>query len=242
MAWHHHSALQESWGRLFGLFTFGFFLLRQLLPESMGGMYPGFSDTLIFTRWCLVTFLFVLFFHAYLKRTPALALANRPIEVLLPLICAPLPIVMIVLCQLYDQHGWAHDVMVDLGLQRLFAPWFETHSSTRWGLLIMAIGEVITIVGMWHLRSSFSIFTEARALVRSGLYRYIRHPLYLGEIISVWGFAVVVPNTLTMVSAGSFSVLQIWRAKLEEAKLLQAHPEYKNLQQATGFLLPKLYK
>lgn len=243
MVWHQHRVLQERWGRMFGLLTFGFFLVRQFLPESMGGMYPGFADAVVFTRWFLVTFMFVLFFHAYVKRTPALALANRPVEILLPLICAPLPIIMIVLCQLYYQQGWVFGVIHNLGVQGLFNPWFDiSYTSIRWGLMIMAVGEVITIAGMWHLRSSFSIFTEARALVRSGLYRYVRHPLYLGEMVSVWGYAVVVPNTLTLISASTFSLLQIWRAKLEETKLLQAHPEYAKLQQTTGFLLPKLGK
>jgi len=31
---------QEHWGRAFGFLTFGFFLVRQLLPQSFGGMYP----------------------------------------------------------------------------------------------------------------------------------------------------------------------------------------------------------
>jgi len=243
MEWQKYTALQESWGRIFGLLIFGMFLIRQLLPESLGGMYPGVSDMLIFVRWCLVTFLFVLFFHAYLKRTPALSLANRPIEVLLPLICAPLPIIMIVLNQLYYQQEGLRVFLMDIGLDHLFSLWVEnSNARVHWGLVVMAIGEIITVAGMWHLRSSFSIFSEARALVLKGLYRYVRHPLYLGEIISVWGYAVLLPNAITMVSATAFTVLQIIRAKVEEAKLLQAHPHYANYQNTTGFLIPKIIK
>jgi len=233
---------QERWGRLTGLLIFGFFLLRQLLPHSLGGMYPGLDDMLFFTRWCLVTLLFVLFFHAYIQRTPALSLANRPREVLLPLICAPLPIIMIVLCQMYFSHGIVFTWVNHLGLQHMFEPWWQqTNDKVRLGLLVMAVGEFITVLGMLYLRSSFSIFSEVRGLVSQGLYRWVRHPLYLGEIISVWGYAFLLPNAITLVSASLFTVLQVLRAKVEEAKLLQVHPEYASIQAKTGFLLPKLF-
>jgi len=235
-----YAVFQESWGRATGALIFAAFLIRQLLPESMGGMYPGLADELIFVRWCLVTFLFALFFHAYLKRTPALSLANRPIEVILPLICAPLPIAMIVLCQLYYQQDNFRELIFEFGLNSLFTPWLEpSNIRVRFGLLVMAIGEVITVAGMWHLRSSFSIFTEARALVRTGLYKYMRHPLYLGEVISVWGYVILLPNTLTVFSATLFTVLQIIRAKEEEKKLSGVHPQYHEYRQSTGFLTPK---
>jgi len=233
---------QEHWGRIFGFLTFGFFLVRQLLPQSLGGMYPGIDDLLFFTRWCLVTLLFVLFFHAYVQRTPALSLANRPREILLPLICAPLPIVMIVLCQIYFSHGILFEWANQLGFENLFTPWAQqSNHQVRTGLIIMALGELITVWGMFYLRSSFSIFTEARSLVSQGLYRWVRHPLYLGEIISVWGYAFILPNTITLFSSSLFTVLQVLRAKVEEAKLLQVHPEYALIQAKTGFLLPKFF-
>jgi len=242
MVWSYLTSKQEHWGRAFGFLTFGFFLVRQLLPQSFGGMYPGFDDLLFFTRWCLVTLLFVLFFHAYIQRTPALSLANRPREILLPLICAPLPIFMIVLCQMYFSHGFLFEWINQLGLQTIFSPWIQqSNDQVRFGLMVMALGELITVLGMFYLRSSFSIFSEARGLVSQGLYRWVRHPLYLGEIISVWGYVFLLPNAITVFSSSLFTILQVFRAKVEEAKLLQVHPEYADIQAKTGFLLPKLF-
>jgi len=240
MQWHTFTSPQESLGRLVGMGVFGVFLIRQFFPSSMYGMFPGLDDGFIFTRWCLVTFLFLLFFHAYIVRTPALSLANRPIEIILPLICAPLPILIIVLCQLYYQQLFFHDFIATWNMTGLFTLWnLGMTNHLKAGLWIMGIGEAITVGGMWHLGSSFSIFTEARNLVSCGLYRFVRHPLYLGEIISIWGYAAFLPNTLTVLGALVFMVLQIIRAKIEEQKLLLIYPQYALYQQSIGFLIPK---
>jgi protein-S-isoprenylcysteine O-methyltransferase Ste14 len=48
----------------------------------------------------------------------------------------------------------------------------------------MAMAEGFTAWGIWSLRRSFSITVEARALVTHGPYRWVRHPVYLGEIMA----------------------------------------------------------
>ncbi|MEO5333894.1 MAG: membrane protein insertion efficiency factor YidD [Magnetococcus sp. YQC-5] len=231
---------RESLGRITGLSVFAFFVGRQFLPPAWGGVLPIHGDLLTMTRWFLVTCLFLLFFHAYLIRKPARALASHPVEIFLPLIMAPLPLVIMLLCQYYFQQRdfwlWIHHLP---GGTDWFTLWRQTPEQMIVGFLIMACGEVITLLGMWHLRGSFSIFTEVRDLVLTGIYRWVRHPLYTGEILASWGYAIAVPNRLTMIGSLVFTMLQIWRARLEERKLLQYHPDYAHYRQTAGFLWPK---
>ncbi|MBF0440091.1 MAG: membrane protein insertion efficiency factor YidD [Magnetococcales bacterium] len=231
---------REHLGRLTGLILFAIFTGRQLLPPNWGGVLPVQGDLLTILRWLLVTLLFILFFHAYLIRQPAIALADRPLEILLPLICAPLPLVVMLINQQFFQNGpfWQWILHHPGGIE-WFALIRQTPHQITTGLLIMAGGEALTVWGLWRLRASFSIFTEVRALVLTGPYKWLRHPLYTGEILSSWGYAIAVPNRLTLGGSLLFSALQIWRASLEENKLLQHHPNYRHYQQTTGFLLPK---
>ena len=53
--------------------------------------------------------------------------------------------------------------------------------------LLLLAGNAIAVYVLSHLGRSFSIMPEARELTTSGLYRYVRHPLYLAEIIAGTG-------------------------------------------------------
>jgi len=48
-------------------------------------------------------------------------------------------------------------------------------------------GLCLVLWSMWSLGSSFSIAPAARKLVVQGPYRFIRHPMYAGEILSLCG-------------------------------------------------------
>jgi protein-S-isoprenylcysteine O-methyltransferase Ste14 len=88
------------------------------------------------------------------------------------------------------------------------------------------LGSFLTLWGLWTLRRSFSITVEVRSLVLKGPYRWIRHPIYLGEILTagivmMWRFSWI--NVLIWTV---FVFIQIVRARLEERKLSAFFPEY----------------
>ena len=49
-------------------------------------------------------------------------------------------------------------------------------------------GLLVMLWAFWSLGASFAIAPAARRLVISGPYRYLRHPMYAGELFSLLGF------------------------------------------------------
>ncbi len=56
--------------------------------------------------------------------------------------------------------------------------------------LLLLGGNALAVLVLVQLRSSFSIMAEARRLVTSGAYRWVRHPLYLAEELAVVGIVL----------------------------------------------------
>ena len=98
-----------------------------------------------------------------------------------------------------------------------------------------------TVWELWSLRSlgrSLSIIAQARELVDRGPYRWIRHPLYAGEIVSVLGIAISAGSPGAFAVWVTFCGLQAYRALREEEILLQALPGYRAYRARTGALFP----
>lgn len=229
---------QANIGRFTGLLLFTVMLLFQITQ------FPEREDwnPLLLCRWTLIFILFFLFWLAYVIRKPAKGLASNWLEVVHPLLCAGLPFIVTMTPHLtYTLAKHTMDPLVISLYNTWVAPLVQMDEGQMWaGYAIALIGEIITVVGMLSLRGNFSIFTEVRELVTSGLYRYTRHPLYLGEMISVIGFMVVVPGIVSLVAGTAFLILQYLRAIREEKKLSLHFQEYEEYKQQTGRIFPKI--
>jgi protein-S-isoprenylcysteine O-methyltransferase Ste14 len=93
-------------------------------------------------------------------------------------------------------------------------------------LLLLAGGEALNVWGLMTLRRSFSMMPEARALVTSGPFKRMRHPLYAGHSFAFLGYALLHWSPAALVGYGLFVAGQIIRARMEEAKLQESFPEY----------------
>jgi protein-S-isoprenylcysteine O-methyltransferase Ste14 len=104
---------------------------------------------------------------------------------------------------------------------------------------IVVLGTLFTIWSLATLGRCFGLLPEARGLVRSGPYRLVRHPVYLGEFISALGILVAKPHPLIVAVLAVFAVLQYWRTVYEERALTDAFPtEYPSYQASVGRLIP----
>ena len=112
----------------------------------------------------------------------------------------------------------------------------------RSGLLLkgvfwaMTLATALTVWGMWALRRSFSITVEARSPVTVGPYRWVRHPIYLGEILTAAAVALWRLSWVNMTVWVLFVGVQLWRARREEEKLERNFPEYGEYREGVWWL------
>jgi protein-S-isoprenylcysteine O-methyltransferase Ste14 len=97
---------------------------------------------------------------------------------------------------------------------------------------------------VWAVRSlgrSVGILAQARAVVHSGPYRWVRHPLYLGELVAAGGLALRVGTVSAAVLWAVLLGLQVYRAGREEAVLAGTLPDYAGYRSRTSAVLPGLF-
>jgi protein-S-isoprenylcysteine O-methyltransferase Ste14 len=107
--------------------------------------------------------------------------------------------------------------------------------------VLMTIGLVVMVIGLMSLGRSFGIMPRARGLVQTGLYRWVRHPIYLGELLVFAGIMILAISPLTLAIYGVFAALQAYRLLMEERTLGEAYPAYMEYRARTARLLPGVY-
>jgi hypothetical protein len=91
-----------------------------------------------------------------------------------------------------------------------------------------------------RLGRSFSVMAEARQLVTAGVYRHVRHPLYLAEEIAAVGCAMQFFSLWAVLLLAAQIAFQLRRMANEERVLTQSFPEYARYRQNTARLIPGL--
>jgi len=102
-------------------------------------------------------------------------------------------------------------------------------------------GSTFAIVVLTQLRASFSIMAEARQLVTIGVYRLVRHPLYLAEEIAAIGVMMQFFSPWTALILVVQIGFQLRRMRNEEVILAEIFPEYLAYRERTARLVPGIY-
>ena len=108
-------------------------------------------------------------------------------------------------------------------------------------LLLIGAGTGFAIYALLHLGRSFSLMAEARHLVTDGPYAQVRHPLYLGEAVSMIGLTLQYLSPLALLIAAAQIGFQFVRMKNEERVLAGLFPEYEAYAARTARLVPGVY-
>jgi protein-S-isoprenylcysteine O-methyltransferase Ste14 len=103
------------------------------------------------------------------------------------------------------------------------------------------LGSAAAIIVAFWLGRSFAILPQARHLVVSGPYRFIRHPLYLSEAIAVLGVMMQFRQPWALMLAIIAFSFQIARMHYEERILSAAYPAYRDYMARTARLIPHIY-
>ncbi|HVC58992.1 MAG TPA: isoprenylcysteine carboxylmethyltransferase family protein [Acetobacteraceae bacterium] len=95
------------------------------------------------------------------------------------------------------------------------------------GVVLCSAGILLTISGLLAIGTSFGLLPATREIVRSGPYRFIRHPIYVGYFITHVGFILTGLSVQNVAVLASLYICQFVRVTREE-KLLRQGAAYRS--------------
>lgn len=138
--------------------------------------------------------------------------------------------------------------LIFLFLQALFLnvlpiedpPWFIRYLGLALFVtgLSVSISARICLGGNWSDLEDRQILPQQR-LVTEGVYRYIRHPIYIGDLLLVTGFELALTSWL-FVLGFLIAAVVVRQAIAEEKLLARSFPEYNEYCMRTKRFLPFL--
>ena len=106
---------------------------------------------------------------------------------------------------------------------------------------VSAVGLSVVCAGKLSLGRSFGLMPANRGIVSSGLYRAVRHPIYMGYLITHVGFLAANPSPWNAVLLLCGDIALMWRAVCEEA-ILSRDPAYRAYLQVVRWrVLPGIF-
>jgi protein-S-isoprenylcysteine O-methyltransferase Ste14 len=106
---------------------------------------------------------------------------------------------------------------------------------------LSACGLLIVIAGKLSLGRSFGLMPANRGIVSTGLYRLVRHPIYLGYLVTHAAFVAANPTGWNVALLVTADIALLARAICEESTLAR-DPEYRAYQQLVRWrVLPGLF-
>lgn len=110
------------------------------------------------------------------------------------------------------------------------------------GVLIYTTGLIIAMLGRLQLGANWSDIETAQAprnqtVVSHGLYRYIRHPIYVGDLLLLAGLELSLNSWLAL-AVGLLAPVVLWAAVREERRLAEVLPGYEAYRAQTKRFIP----
>ncbi len=126
----------------------------------------------------------------------------------------------------------------------LGARFVPLNPAVEWaGVLLTAAGVTVAFWARWHLGANWSgvvTLKEGHELIRTGPYRNIRHPIYTGILLALFGTVVVTGELRGLLAVAIAWLSFYWKARREESFLSQEFGEkFAAHAKQTGMFLPK---
>jgi protein-S-isoprenylcysteine O-methyltransferase Ste14 len=110
------------------------------------------------------------------------------------------------------------------------------------GIVIYTAGLILAVIGRLQLGANWSDIEDAQVadrqvVVSRGLYRYIRHPIYVGDLLLLLGLELALNSWLVLGLLALVPVV-LRRAVLEERVLAERLPGYHAYARRTKRFIP----
>lgn len=109
-------------------------------------------------------------------------------------------------------------------------------------LAIIFIGFIIILFGVLNLNEDISIFSSQKknnVLITNGIYKYIRHPIYAGILISMMAFAFFSVSLFKIFITSILGFVFYFKSSREEKWLIKTYSQFRNYKNKTGRFFPK---
>lgn len=105
------------------------------------------------------------------------------------------------------------------------------------GLMLVCIKKYF--LSLSGLKSLYQEAPSAELMI-AGVHRYMRHPLYTGTFLFIWGLWLLFPSLSFLIADLVITVYTVYAIQLEEAKLVQEFGEkYREYQRNVPKLIPR---
>lgn len=118
-------------------------------------------------------------------------------------------------------------------------------------LTVFALATVMTVTGLlfsvWarvHLGSNWSgtvTLKAEHALIRSGPYRFVRHPIYSGVLLALLGTVIALGEWRGVIALVLMFGAFLRRSRAEETQLRRIFSDYAQYAGTTAALIPGIY-
>ncbi|MEW6511130.1 MAG: isoprenylcysteine carboxylmethyltransferase family protein [Bacteroidota bacterium] len=120
-------------------------------------------------------------------------------------------------------------ILILMNIDRWFVDPFSLHQSMSWLLLVCSV--YLVVAGVLQLRrggqtgervpgDSRHAFERTTLLVTTGIYKYIRHPLYSSLLFLTWGVLCKDPSPAALLVAGIATLFLVVTAFVEESECI----------------------
>jgi protein-S-isoprenylcysteine O-methyltransferase Ste14 len=110
------------------------------------------------------------------------------------------------------------------------------------GALILLAGLLVCAVALRNLGDALTPLPEPRPdaeLVATGLYRWVRHPIYSGVLTSAAGWTLLFPSWWTAGATVALVLLFTLKSRYEESLLRERYVGYAHYASRTPRLVPR---
>jgi len=106
---------------------------------------------------------------------------------------------------------------------------------------LTAAGVLFALWARFHLGRNWSAAVtvkENHALVTSGPYRFVRHPIYTGMLLAILGTAIATAELRGLLALLLAFAAFLHKSRLEEARMRATFPEYARYAEGTKGIIP----
>ncbi len=104
-------------------------------------------------------------------------------------------------------------------------------------------GIIVLSLALLQLNKNLSPFPTPKStskLTQTGLYHFVRHPIYTGILLTTFGYALYTDSSFKLLISIVLLILFYFKSSYEESMLLKRYSDYSTYKKKVGRFLPKL--